>query len=253
MVSYKLYGIREKEENLRNILMTSKFLKNIKETIEKSESKLIKAKYSVFLKRIKDLTFEIRDNGMEFGTFLFNFNYPLPNTETTWIQLECNLKLSSLKKILFLQYKQSQSLSFFNEIFLRPIKPKEPLVFNIDFKNKKLVKLYKSIKNIFESRSSNSVKLHRIIVKKLVMDDILFNECNFQGNDDELLNLIPIVNKEASEVKVITFKILFHEEKEKKAITIRIDLYGKLLIYGNHPKKIINQILQNIEEAITNI
>lgn len=253
MVSYKLYGIRENEEKLKNILIKSEFLKDIEKIIEESESKLIKAKYSVFLKRIKDLSFKIKERSIDLGIFSFNFNYPIPEAEATWIKLECILKLSSLKKILFLQYKQPQSLSFFNEIFLKPIKHKEPLVININFKNKKLIKLYKSIKEIIESNSSNTVKLHRIITKKLELEGILFNEGNFQGNDDELSNLILIINKDASEVKVITFKIFFNEEKEKKPVTIRIDLYGKLLIYGNHSEKIINQILNNIEIAITNL
>ncbi len=243
MVSYKLYYIRENEEILKNILIKSEFLKDFKKVSEESENKLIKAKYSVFLTRFKDLSFNLGEEGKNLGTFLFNFNFPIPGADATWIKLECALNLSSLKKILFLQYKQPSSLSFFNEILLKPFKHKEPLAKNIDLKSKKLIKLYKSIKEIIESSSNNSVKLHRIIAKKLELGGMLFNEGNFQSTDDELSNLIPIIKKDASEVKVITFRIFFNEVKERKSVTLRIVFYGQLLIYGNHSKKIINQIL----------
>lgn len=253
MVSFKLYLFNEGLKEIKGILSKINYLDELNKDIESSSDNIKKSRFSIYLSRLKGLKFEGLNQEHAIGNFYLDYNYPLPEGDNFWIKTSCNLKNGRDNKLLFFQYKYPLLLSFFNNYFIRADKIGRALFNDINFKNKKLINFYNHIKEIIESQSSNSVFLNRLIVKKLEIEDIFLDEANFKGKNDEMSSLLSLIKQRVNEVSVITFKIQFNKEstnKSKLIVTIRINQYGKILIYGNHPDDILHQIFDYLEKAL---
>lgn len=123
-------------------------------------------------------------------------------------------------------------------------KPESP------FAKIKIKKMYNTIENVLNSRKYQ-FKLIRTILERSYFEGIYFDEINFKQKDISLDLLTEFSQNENTRWKAITLRLeKVINPKETEKFTLRIDRYGKGLLYGEHQVDRAQEIAEIFTEIL---
>ncbi len=236
MPSYKIYRINEIID-LKS-LFSSIWLKEVKPVRGDLES--VNQKIDGLKKNIKSANITTNKNLADNAyTIKYQYNMQLPGETQAWVPEDINL----IQKDILLYVSRGQGeIRYLVEKYLKSNVDFLPK----DFKPKKLVKIWKNLKNHC-LKEGYDINLHRLILYKVYLEGDLVKELNLSTNDVQNLSFFNQLIQDSEQIKVITFRIRWNitdsEGNRMKDLTARLDSSGNLLIYGNHLKESINKLL----------
>lgn len=237
MTSYKLYKIVEKTSI--NTLFSSSWLDDVKPI--RGDLEVTSQKINNLRERVRST--EILANDI-FATNAFKikyqYNMQLPGGTDVWIPEDVDL--IKKEQLLFISNGKGR-IRFLMEKHLGNninILPK-------NFKPKKLFKIWTNLKKLC-SENGYVIKLHRMILNKAYLEGDLIKEMNISTNNVEDLGYFKTLIQSCEQIKVFTFKIRWNitdtDGNKLKDLTIRLDSSGGMLLYGNHPKISVDNLLE---------
>ena len=243
MPSYKIYRISESFD-LKS-LFSSKWLEDIKPI--RGELEAVNQKIDGLKKNLKSTTMVTNKNLADNAyTIKYQYNMQLPGKTQVWVPEDINL----IQKDILLYISRGQGgIRYLAEKHLNnniDIIPK-------DFKPKKLIKIWKNLRNHC-LKEGYDIKLHRMILYKVYLEGELIKELNLSTDDLHNLGYFNQLIQDSEHIRVITFRIRWNiadsEGNRMKDLTARLDSSGNLLIYGNHSKESINKLLIILSNSV---
>ncbi len=242
MTSYKIYKIVEKASI--NTLFSSSWLENIKPI--RGDLEVISQKINNLRKRVKSAEILINDVlATNAYKIKYQYNMQLPGGADVWIPED--VVLIKKEQLLFISNGKGH-IRFLIEKHLGnniDIVPK-------DFKTKKLIKIWTNLKKSC-SENGHMIKIHRIIMNKVYLEGDLIKEMNISTNNVENLGYFKTLIQNCEQIKVLTLKIRWNisdtDGNKLKDLTVRLDSSGGMLLYGNHSKISVNNLLEILSKS----
>jgi len=243
-----------KERNISDI--TENVIKNV-------QNKIVQVKMKTLLSRIQKLGFQIRETSTvdklpESGEINYSYKYPVPEGRDVWVDAVSELFIGKSRKVLFL-LKPKQGIDYLLKKVIDMIQDKSIKTYTTALFGKNDLKSF--TRNILEhiEDEGNSGQVIRAIFKKVYLNNEFFDEINLKIQNLQLQPLFSDMLKSAEIINAMTYKIYWTSktiENEKgelvspKPLTFRLDKYGKMLIYGEHPEELVFSVLNYVDDAL---